>query len=140
MTFTFENGTELKKITTETADVWMDEEGILRVTIFAGADVKVQHVEELLRIYKQLGCGTKKVLQLMDGSGGFSMSFAAQSFVVKNISPLLIASALITKSQMVQIAVNIFMKIFTPSVPFRVFESEEKALQWLRTFTEDPVQ
>ena len=122
-----------KIIETRTSTIRMDEEGILRLKIKQGMKVDLKEAEEISKVIKGLA-GEEKVLELMEGGNFFTFDEAAQKHAVKYGEEIFIASAIIIRSSGMRILFNFFTSFFTTPVPFKMFSSEEKALQWLRKF------
>lgn len=47
-------------------------------------------------------------------------------------NPLLIGNAYVVNSMATRLAVNLFMTLNKPAVPIKVFNDEQKALEWLK--------
>ena len=117
------------------SDVWLDEEGILRVKFPAGVDIDVDEVKRCFAVYERLGCREKKVLQLLDATApDFTFSKEARDFAAKNGRDFFIASAIVSPHLHVRIIVNFFNSFYKHDVPFKLFGTEEDALKWLRKF------
>lgn len=120
-------------IETRTSTIRIDNEGILRMKIRQGAKVDLKEAESVFKTIKEL-TGGEKVLELMEGGNFFTFDEAAQKHAAKYGKDLFVASAIIIRSSGMRILFNFFNSFFTTPVPFKMFSSEEKALQWLRKF------
>ena len=50
-----------------TSDIWVDEQNILRVKVYEGAELNLKEVKIYFEAYCELGCNkNNKLLQLMD--------------------------------------------------------------------------
>lgn len=125
-----------QKITTESVDVLIDKEGILRVHIHEGTELDLDKVKELFKKYNELGMGPgkEKRLELMTGMGWHTMNREARDFVAFHGKDYFIAAAIINDTLAVRILVNFYNTFYRNEVPFRLFATEEKALEWLRKF------
>lgn len=123
-----------EKIETETAQIWIDEEGILHLKIKEGAEVDLQEVKTCFDTYQKLGCKENKVLQLIEGGTFFTFDKEAQKYAAKHGRYFFIAAAIVHNSLAIRILFNFFNNFFKHPVPFKMFDTEEKALKWLRTF------
>lgn len=123
-------------IETLSSIIRIDQEGILRLRIKDGYDVKLEDVKESFEVYKKLGCDKKKVLQLMEGSNFFTFDNTAQKYAAKHCKDFFIASALVNKSLGIRILFNFFNRFFNAGIPFKMFSTEQEALKWLRKFKE----
>lgn len=119
---------------TRTAIVRVDEEGILRLRIKEGIEVKEEDVKDMFETYRKLGCDKKKVFQLIEDTNFYMFDKEAQKYASKVGKDFFIASALVNKSLGVSLLFNFFNSFLKPGVPFRMFVTEEKALEWLRSF------
>lgn len=126
----------IKKITTEAADISIDEEGILRVHIHDGAVLDLDVVKEIFVKYEELGLGPgkKKRLELMTVAGWHSMTREAREFTALHGKDYFIAAAVINNTLSVRLIVNFYNSFYKHEVPFKLFATEEKALEWLRKF------
>ncbi len=122
-------------IKTKISEIWLDEKGILNVKIIEGADFTYDEVEICFDAYKQLGCGeNNKVLQLMHAKVNAAMSKEARELVAKKGKDFFIASAVVTDNLAVRLIANFISKFYKLDFPFKIFDSEEKALEWLLKF------
>lgn len=126
------------KIRTESFDIWVAEEGILRVDAFEGVEVDLEQTKKSFDIYSRLGFGPgkKKALQIMNGNKYFSMTKEAKDYVAQQGKLFFIAAALISDSVALRLMVNLYNSVYKHNVPFKMFATEEKALEWLRKFKE----
>ncbi len=125
-----------KHYQTETSEVWIDEEGIMHVVFDKGADLNLARMEEAFKVYREelgLGPGKKKITQVLSG-GPVTVSKEARDLAGKNGKNYFIAAAMVTSSRLMRLIVNSFNAIQKPGVPFKLFEKEEEAIAWLRTF------
>ena len=122
------------QIETRTAIVRIDEEGILRLKIKEGMEVKEEDVKDMFETYRKLECHKKKVLQLIEGTTFFTFDREAQKYASKAGKDFFIASALVNESLAVSLLFNFFSSFLKPEVPFKMFSHEKKAVEWLRSF------
>ena len=125
------------KIETKFSEIWIDEEGILHLKIKENAEIDLEEVRKCFKIYENLGCRENKVLQLIGGATFFSFDTDAQKYAAQYGKDFFIAAALVNNSLSIRILFNFFNSFFKHNVPFKMFPTEEKALQWLRTFRKD---
>ncbi len=125
-----------KKINTRNNEIWIDENGLLRLKLTSReAEMEIEEVKECFEAYKMLGCGPhNKVLQLIDFSGEGSMSHEARSYVAETGKHFFIASAIINNSLAVRLIVNFFNTFYKHPVPFKMFSTEKDAIDWLMGF------
>ena len=116
------------------AEMFIEEDGILRIKILEGAHVTIQKSKKYFETSKQL-LGSKKALILVDGSAKFTITKEAKMYGVgKEVAENRIAVAFVTNSLVNNVMVNCYIKLYKPVVPTQLFSSEENALKWLKTF------
>lgn len=120
-------------IRTANTEIWIDEEGILRLKACGSVDLDLNEVMECFASYEKLGIGKhNKVLQLIDISNGGTMSQEARDYAAEVGRDYFLASAVVSHSLSVRIVVNFFNRFYKHDVPLKLFKTEEKALEWLR--------
>ena len=119
------------KIQTEKVSIWI-EDGILHLKIKEGENIDLQEVETHFRIYKELGILENKLPQLFEGGNFFQFNSDAMKFVVKNGNNYFLASAVVVNSISMRILYNFFKNFFKQTFPFKMFETRDEALNWLR--------
>lgn len=125
-----------KKINTRNNEIWIDEEGLLRLKLTSKeVEMELDEVKECFEAYKTLGCGPhNKVLQLIDFSGEGSMTHEARTYVAETGKHFFIASAIVNNSLAVRLIVNFFNTFYSHPVPFKMFACETDARAWLMTY------
>jgi hypothetical protein len=120
-------------ITIRTAKLTFSE-GILYIRIFEEADMDRADVEEIYNLGLQMAQG-KPYCALADTRGKPTSTPEARAFgAEQGYSKFRLADALLVDSSMMKLVANVYIKFNKPKVPTRMFESEEKAIAWLRTF------
>ena len=123
-----------EKTEIKTATIWIDEEGILRLKIKEGAEIDLQEAQLCFETYKKLGCHENKVLQLMEGGSFFCYDKDALKYIADQGKHFFIAAALVNEFLAIRLVFTFFNSFFKHPVPFKMFSTKEKALEWLRTF------
>ncbi len=123
-----------EKILTGKSEIWIDEEGILRLSPVDGAEIDLEEVKTCFEHYRQLGLQKKKTLQLVDGRVSIHMTTEARDYVAKHAHDYFIASAVISTSLPVRLLINFFNAFYKGAIPLRMLKTEEEALRWLRNF------
>ena len=123
------------KIRTRCFEIWVENE-ILYVEGFEGVEVELEDVKKAFEIYDQLGFGPgkKRGLQIMVGRKYYSLTKEAKEYAAHKGRSFFIASAIISELVALRLAVNVFNSLYKPKIPFKMFASEEKALEWLRKY------
>ena len=102
----------------------------------ADTNLDLEEVKDCFEAYKTLGIGPhNRVLQLIDARGDGSMTHEAREYASKNGMDFFIASAIIHITA-IKLIVNFFNKFYKNLVPFKMFNNEEDARKWLKTFTD----
>lgn len=124
----------MNRIKTSVTEMFVDDDGILRIRILEGAVVTLQKMIEHLAASSKLLNG-KKALTLIDGSAQFTMTTEANKLLAsKEGAENRIAAAFVTNSFLNKIWFNFYIKFNKPVTPSKMFNSEEQALIWLRSF------
>ena len=82
---------------------------------------------------KYFSNGTKKKV-LLDLRGAHGAEQEARNYVAKEGKPYIQAMALIVKSPYTRMLGNFFIGFSKPNYPSKIFNNEEKAIQWLKEF------
>ena len=114
--------------------MYIDEDGILRIRVLEGADITLENIKKNFDIYKEL-LGDKKALLLIDSRARFNYSKAARIYTASNQNGLnRVAVAHVVSSFANRWIISVYIRFNKPVVPTRMFPSEQKALNWLKTF------
>jgi hypothetical protein len=123
-------------IETTSARVWLGEDGILRIVTLPDVKVTLETITEVNRHMKKL-CRGKKVPVFTDIRGVKSITREARLFASGEDSAQVgSAAALLIGSPVSKVIGNFFLGINKPPFPTKLFNSEKKALQWLKGFVE----
>jgi hypothetical protein len=131
----------MKKITTKTAEISYDSlSRLLRVKILPGAEIELDDAIQNFTATKML-TNNDNYLVLVDGRVSLSVSREARNFASQvKTDEGRIAEAFIITSTANKLLGNFYINVNKPTVPTKIFSSEEKALEWLESFlykTED---
>jgi hypothetical protein len=124
----------MNKIVTSIAAMHVDEDGILIVELLPGVHVTLEKNIEYQQAVNKLLDG-KKALVLFDASAEYSITEDAKSYggSEEYISGR-IAVAYVTSSITNMLMFNLYLTVYRPVVPTKMFSSKERALKWLKTF------
>ncbi len=128
--------TKIQPLKTKHSEIWLDEEGILRVDIQENAELEAEEVKNCFDAYTQMGINkNNKVLQLMTTGENVTIDKEGRDYAAINGKDFFIASAIVSTSLATRLIVN-FFNIFYKSqiVPFKMFDNEESAKRWLYKF------
>jgi hypothetical protein len=125
----------MKKITTRTAELSYDPNSrILRIKILEGAEIEIA---DALQNYEATQVLTKddRFLVLVDGRVSLSVSREARAFAAQTKNDeKSIASAFIITSTANKLIGNFYINVNKPTIPTKIFSTEEKAIEWLEGF------
>ena len=125
---------DVKIIETETARLWMDEDGILRALYNEKATETLTEAKKNVAAAQSLA-GDRMVPVLVNMSGLKRITREARIYyTVEAPKRYCIAQALITNSAVSRMIGNFVIGIQNPEFPLRLFSSEEEALPWLREY------
>jgi len=126
----------VRKIRTKMSEISIDDEGILILKPFEGAELDLEEVTACFEAYRKLGIGPdNKVLEMIDARDS-SMTSEARAYAAEHGSNYFIAAAIISDSLAVRMVVNFFNTFYKQLVPFKMFADEQSARKWLRAFRE----
>ena len=125
-----------EKIETKTANIWIDNEGVLHLKIKDGAKIDAQELKTIFSAYKKLGCDTNKRLQLIEGSNYFTLDRKLVDKANKERHKYIIAAATVNNSLSLLLLFRFIHKFHKLTSPIEIFRTKEAALEWLRSFKE----
>lgn len=119
-----------KEAVLETVLMTYGDDGILRIRINDGAVIGIAQAKLQFETIRRL-CGEHKIAVLVDASTSHTITKEAQEFAANNVGNR-IATAVINPNPFSKLTLNLFLGIFRPATPFKMFTSEEGAMKWLR--------
>lgn len=121
----------MQKITTRIAEISYYKDRILRIEFPIDAYVELEDTIEIHEACEFLTKG-KKYLKLIVAKGTLISSKATRSYrATLKENDGRIAEALVYKSYGNKIVFNFYLTFHKPSVPTKLFSTEEKAIEWL---------
>lgn len=124
----------MSKVVTSVSEMFIDDDGILRITVIEGAIVSLEKMKEHLEASSKLLEG-RKALTLVEGAFKFDMSKEASELLASEKgAENRIAAAFVTNSFFNKVWFNFYLKFNKPVTPTKMFNSVDKALVWLKTF------
>ncbi len=113
--------------------MWLSN-GILVVEYKPRLVMNIEISKQIVRDRLKLSNGVARPL-LLDGRNFVSMDRAAMKYYkTKEVVQYVTSAAFITGSALSSLAGNIFLTLEKPLVPTKLFNSEEKALEWLEKY------
>lgn len=109
-------------------------EGIIHVRVKIDEEITLEQTKEMIDCIGEIAEGRK--YPVLVSSRNYSAPTAeARAFLAKKESnPYASAAAYIVKSLPERIVMNAFLQFNKPARPTRMFTSEKKAIEWLKTF------
>lgn len=124
----------IKVYTFEESAVSFRSDGLAWVCIKTSNDVEVKHVVEIVSALEEYGKG-KKFPLLITTQEYTLPSPEARTYIAKAESdPFASAEAYVIQSFSQKLVGNVYLQFNKPARPTRIFNSEEKAIEWLKTF------
>ncbi|MBN8696794.1 MAG: hypothetical protein J0L87_09700 [Bacteroidetes bacterium] len=124
----------MDKVSTSVAEMHIDDDGILQIRFFKGTTVTLEKIKEYYRVSNDL-LGGKKALVLIDASEDYTVTDDAKAYgQTDEATKNRIAIAYVTGSVANRIMFNLYLKIYKPNVPLKMFTSKSAALKWLNSF------
>lgn len=119
-----------KEAVLETVFMTYGDDGILRIRINDGAVIGIAQAKLQFEMIERL-CGENKIAVLVDGSASHTITKEAQEFAANNVGNR-IATAVVNPNPFSKLTLNLFLGIFRPATPFRMFSNEANAMKWLK--------
>ena len=115
---------------------WMGEDGIVRTKVKPNAQVTLKEAKEnSVAVNSYIEKTGKKYPLLVDSRQIKSISKEARDhFSIQNRETRIKAFGILIDSPLSRIIGNFFMGLNKPSVPAKLFTSEEEAVSWLKQF------
>ena len=124
----------MNKVSTSVAEMQIDEDGILRIKMLSGIHLTKELAKEYFDASVKLLNG-KKALILFDGTGEYTVSEEAKAFgSSEEVVNTRIAIAYVTRSISNKLMFNLYLTVYKPKVPTKMFSSEASGLKWLKSF------
>jgi len=125
---------ELKKVIELTwFTTWM-EDGICRTVVKSNAVIELHHAQENTDTVVTLSNNSQPPI-LVDIRKIKSINKEARDhFAMRDRKPRVCAIAMLINSPLSKVVGNFYLAINQPSVPTKLFNSEDKAIEWLKQF------
>lgn len=108
------------------------ENGILHIKVKKDTFVELPMVQEVVAKQHEVTNGIP-MLVLLDISDAFGVTKEAREFTSgKSVEGLQIAMAMLINSLPMRLLANFFIKFDKPPAPTRLFNSYDKAIEWLK--------
>jgi hypothetical protein len=121
-----------KRIVTQTGEVWLGDDGILRIEITNPREHTLADAIENVEAGVRAGGGVKRAMLSRVVQPGPMTNEARAYYASPEAARGLTALAMVTSSVLGRIVANLLMGLNTTPIPMRLFSSEQAALQWIR--------
>ena len=119
---------------TRTCEIFVDELGILHVKILGGVIIDKEDATDNFLVIRHLTKG-RSVLKLLDSRKVYRINKEARIFIERqNTSKPDIARAVLVNSFIQKYLMEFFNSLDNTKFPVKIFTSEKKAVEWLKTF------
>lgn len=124
-----------EKFSTEMADFWLGEDGIMRKILHKGAKESFDSAKDGMKIMLDLSGGIKRPL-LIDMRGMKSFAIEARRYYAEECPKYFSVIALLVGSRLTKTIGNFFLKVNRPAADIEIFTDENRALEWLAEHAE----
>jgi hypothetical protein len=119
-------------VTTRTAELWLDDSGIVHIIQAAGSEQTADDAQENCAASERVGQGVRRAM-LVDMSRVKSISREARTvYTRRQNADTVRALALVIGSPLSRMIGNFFIGLNKAPMPTRLFTSTDDALAWLR--------
>lgn len=119
---------------TRTCEIFVDEFGILHVKFFGGVIIDKEDAVDNFLVARHL-TKAKRVLKLVDSRNIYHIKKDARAYVEKQKSSRIhIAKAILVNSFIKKYLMEFFQSLENSEFPVKIFTSEKKAIDWLKSF------
>jgi hypothetical protein len=109
-------------------------DGLVQVKINGDEEIEVQHVKLIVDTLEELGSGKKFPLLITVDEYVLPTPEARAYIATPGSNPFAMAEAYVIRSFPQKLVGNVYLSFNKPARPTRLFNDEEKAVEWLKTF------
>ena len=121
-------------IETKNSSLWLGDDGIVRAWQKPKTDSSLKDIIDFITAFERLAGGKPRPL-LVDIGGIRSITKEARKFVTGDDPvKMILAAAIIVGSPLSRLIGNFFLGLNRPKVAVKLFDSEEKAIEWLKGY------
>ena len=125
---------EAQAVLTRTAKIWLDADGIVRITSLPGAHETLEDAQRTVATVVTLAAKTPRPVLVDLRAIGSQSRDARQYFGVQGAAAGVLGTAILAGSPVSRLVGNFFLGFGKPDRPAKLFTSEEDALAWLKEF------
>ena len=118
---------------TPLSTAWLDENGILCM-VSKTTERTIENYKPLIELYKKLTEKKNKICILADASKAAPLNKEVRDYLNAELPKYVSAMAIISETALGRMIANIFVKLRPTSYHFKMFDSTEKAKEWLKHY------
>lgn len=124
----------IQQIDFELFSVALRSDGIAFLKVKGNVEIDIENVKQIAGAMEKLGSGKKFPLLIIADEYTIPTPEARAYIATPESDPFASAEAYVLQSLSQKLVGNVFLNFNKPARPTRIFSSEEKAVEWLRTF------
>lgn len=122
-----------QSLTGKHCKIYYNGEGLIKSVLSDDVELEIEDVISQRKSYKELVGENPHVILVIAGHHT-SATKEARDYAANNPVTGRLAEAIVVKSMSVRILGNVFINFHKPSVPTKMFNKEEDAIEWLSKF------
>ena len=128
-----------KRIVTETGEVWLGDDGVIRIEIRNPREHTLRDATENVEAVRRAGGGVRRPLLSRVAAPGPMTNEAREYYASAEAARAITALAMVTNSILGRIVANLLIGLNATPIPMRLFASETAGLVWLGGFAPMPL-
>lgn len=114
--------------------ITLRSDGLIRVKIKGNEDIDVPQVKQIVDAIEKIGKGKKFPLLFVVADYTLPTADARTYIAIAESNPFSKGEAFVVQSFPQKLVGNVFLSFNKPVRPTRIFNSEDKAIEWLKGF------
>lgn len=124
------------KVVVRVAELWLGEDGIVRIIHVPGAEVTLEDAKETMLAYLQIRQDKRRPLLVDTRTMKFLAREARKYYAGDEAAKGASAVAIIVGTPVSRVLGNFYLGFSNPHLPSRLFSSDDEALEWLKGYLE----
>lgn len=124
----------IQKIDFDFYSVALCDDGLFHIHVDGNKEIDVEHVKEIVNAIEKLGNGKVYPLLMVVGEYTLPTPEARAYIATAESDPYASAEAYVVKSLSQKLVGNVFLSFNKPARPTKIFNSEDKAIEWLKEY------
>lgn len=124
----------LKQVDFDIHSIALRSDGLVLVKVKANDEIDVKQVVQVVETLEKFGNGKKFPLLIIVGEYTLPSPEARAYIATAESDPYASAEAYVIQSFTQKLVGNVYLSFNKPARPTKMFNSEEKAIEWLKTF------